>query len=233
MHFNSKDRRLHLFDYVTEYKDVKLNQEQVQMIENTDLLFLREKLAFMQLMTNTRMTIEVGYATKSILNSQTGIYEKTADDIAKLDEFLSQLPYPFRMLEFFKKSRNEGYFEKYKLFMVSASDYIDKYIGNYWHTFTEYEIGLMYGYPNTAILAYVKMLERYPSLEANYRLNYTTAMEYIGCGIYSKQFFEQEKAYYEKIWEQIRLISPKLVEQAEKEHEEEKQRIKEHGIKVS
>jgi len=102
--------------------------------------------------------------------------------------------------------------------MVSRNEYIDKYIGNYWHTFTDYEIGIIYGYPTTCIQAFVKMLERYDVPDNEIMKFYTQAMIFIGCGWYSKDFFEQEKEHYDRIWEQIRNISPTLVEQAEEEY---------------
>ena len=194
----------------------------LKILEETPDLTLHEKLNLLQLQLKTRMSVEVGYRYKSVLNIETGLYEKKSEDLAEIEKSLKQLPYPYRKISFVMQSRNQGYYDQYHLFMVSRNDYIDKYIGNYWQTFTDYEIGVIYGYPATCIQAFVKMLERYPALDEEQRTEYTPAMEYIGCGWYSKDFFEQEKEHYNKIWEQIRSISPTLVRQAEEELRKER-----------
>jgi len=67
------------------------------------------------------------------------------------------------------------------------------------------------------------MLERFELGKFREHAFYTACMSYVGCGIYSKLFFDKEKAYYDEIWEQLKVLSPKLTKAAEAEWEKEKQ----------
>jgi hypothetical protein len=72
----------------------------------------------------------------------------------------------------------------------------------------------MYGYPTTSISAFALMIERHNFIGTE-RKKYSTPMEAIGPGIYSKIFFESEKTYYEDIWKKIKLLSKKICAECE------------------
>lgn len=228
MTFNSPDySRIYLKDYNQSYTKVGLSKDIIKMIEDTDLLDMHEKLTILQLPTYTRMAVETGY---ELINKREkfkdGIYRIPKKHLDQHEEFLKKLPYPYTKVSVLRKGRNiDNAFEEEVLYMVCATDYIKNYINNYWQTFRDYEFGVIYGYPTTAILAYLKMIEPYPFLDYEMRANYSTCMQYIGCGIYSKLFFEKEKVYYEDIWRQIKEVSPKLAQLAEEEWEKEKLEI--------
>lgn len=224
MTFNSPDKsRDSLVDYPQTHDSIVLNDHDIKRIEDTKLLGLHEKLILLQLSTHTRMAVETGYELiDKREKDQNGFYYVPQSALDEHEKFLDKLPYPYVKTEIFRKGRNpEKTFEREVLYMVCANTYIKEYISNYWQTFRDYEFGVIYGYPTSAILAYLNMLERHPFLGEG-RNNYSTSMEYIGCGIYSKLFFEKEKQYYDQIWDAINRLSPKLIEEAENELLEER-----------
>jgi hypothetical protein len=222
MTFNSPDLlRNDLIGYPENYVKPKLTKECISLIENTKLLGLHEKLILLQLQTETRMAVESGYELRNYpIKDHNGHFIAPKDKCADHEDFLNQLPYPYVKVETIRENRHiKGTYERVFLYMVCINNLTREYISNYYQTFRDYEYGVIYGYPISAIQAYIKMLERHQLPDFEHVYDYTVAMKYIGPGFYSKKFFNEEKEYYNKIWKQLKDISPKLVDMATKEWE--------------
>lgn len=204
MHFRNidKDGRTELMYYSQEYNLPMLSQNLIEKLEQTKLFSPFQKAQLIQLTTGTRHTTE--------------IWNKDSN-IEDIFQFLIDFPFHLTKLSFNKKIKLENNvisYENFTVIQVSASDYIKKYIENYWQTFSSYDQGILYGYPSTSIAAFNYLIERHP-FTGEERNRYTVSMESIGPGIYSKKFFDAEKDFYEEIWLKIKGISQEICNQCE------------------
>jgi transposase len=204
MHFRNIDRdsRSDLLNFNQKYKLPQLSQKQILNLENTSLISSYQKAQLLQLTTGTRQTTE-------IWNKQY--------DLSDLEVFLNDFPFFVSRVSYTKESQTDNKNIKFRtvtILQVSSSEYINNYINNYWQTFSLYDQGVMYGYPTTSISAFALMIERHNFIGTE-RKKYSTPMEAIGPGIYSKIFFESEKTYYEDIWKKIKLLSKKICAECE------------------
>jgi hypothetical protein len=204
MHFRNidKDSRSDLVNFPQNYFLPKLDNNQIILLEETNLISPYQKAQILQLTTGTRQTTEVW---------------SKENNPEELEIFFKKLPFFTSTISYIKKENKVNFenFVELKVLQVSVSDYVSKYIHNYWQTFSLYDQGVLYGYPVTTISAFAYFIERHNFLGEK-RKEYTTAMEAIGPGIYSKIFFEDEKKHYEKIWELISNTSPKIAEECKK-----------------
>jgi hypothetical protein len=221
MHFRNTDRdgRLGLIDYQHDFVTPYLTKTQIKLIENSKAINPFIKAQILQLTTGTRTTTEVWTDELELAKSKHFLVSKEVV-LKEIEMLLDKLPFVCSRVSTFRKTHaaSDGKaFEKMVLIQVSISEYVDKYIQNYWQTFSSYEHGVLYGYPTSSISAFLYLTKRYPT-DVKKRDKYTVAMEAIGPGIYSEQFFKEEKSYYDRIWKQLKKISPDIVRQCEKEY---------------
>jgi len=76
---------------------------------------------------------------------------------------------------------------------------------------TDIEEGVLYGYPQSAIQAFAGLIEPDHTTKSE-----SIAKKYIGAGIPSQYFADEEEAYYLKQWNELRDLSKKLVMEAER-----------------
>lgn len=221
MHFRNtdKDGRLHLIEYPQSYKLPVLNKAQVELLENASIIKPFMKAQLLQLTTGTRATTELWTTETEISQYNNVLLVSKESSLKDIEVLLSKLPFFYSRISLVRKlktPKDTATFEKLTLIQVSISDYVDKYINNYWQTFSSYDQGVLYGYPTTTISAFSNLIERYP-FTTKERLNYTPAMESIGPGIYSKKFFDAERSYYDDLWDTLRGISSKITNACEED----------------
>ncbi|TXI31247.1 MAG: hypothetical protein E6Q58_05375 [Niabella sp.] len=216
MTFNSPDSlRNDLYNFPESYKKIKFNKSQLNKLEESPLLNLSEKLCILQLLTNTRVAVETGFELFQCTKQENLKYKELPSEVVKkYESFLNELPFPYikveRMREFAPQT-----FKKLTLFVICSNQITREYIANYYQTFKDFEYGVLFGYPVSTILAYIKLIERFEKPNWSHIKEYTAAMKFIGPGFYSRDHFEDEKLYYEKIWKMLQKISVKLTNQAE------------------
>lgn len=210
MHFKSTENSRQEISFIKHtYEFYNLSSAEIKHIEKSDFILSGHKAQLLQLTTGTRMTMEL-WPKQYELDSKRGIYVANKEEVAMLEVFLKALPFPYRKLTYYRESDQEDFLKESLMFQISANVFVDEYISNYWQTFSAYEQGVLYGYPTTSILAFLSILERFP---ISNRLAYTPAMTFIGPGIYSKSFVEEEKSYYEKIWKTLEEMSPNIIDE--------------------
>lgn len=201
-------QRFGLLKYPHEFTNTDFTNEQIKLIEDTDLLEIVFKLNILQFITNTRQ------ATMLDLSGD------TYDDKSKLSVVnknkiteLENLAIKLNLETIYFSNRDyENKIETIQFF-VCKNLYIKNYVELYYRDFSHYDYGNLFGYTHTMQLALIYMIEPYLAGEKT-KLG-IIYLNTIGQATYSKQFFEKEKAYYENIWEQIKNISPKLLSEAE------------------
>ena len=96
------------------------------------------------------------------------------------------------------------------IFICKNKD-IFNYVKDNFDSMSDIEKGFMYGYPYTAIQAFMGFIERSEREK-------TVPMTFIGPGFYSKEYNIEEREYYDKIWKEIKAISPSITKQCEEEY---------------
>lgn len=82
-----------------------------------------------------------------------------------------------------------------------------EYVEERWEELSEIEAGTLYGYPATSTLAFSRVLTQ------RTRRPETAAAFYLG-GIYSEEYFDEEKAYIDNLWRIVRSTSPLVAAEA-------------------
>lgn len=81
---------------------------------------------------------------------------------------------------------------------------------------TSLEAGILYGYPITAVLAFIKIFGK-PKYARK-----TTPAQYYQAGVYSETHYMEEQRYYESVWKLLQKTAPELIALAEADFNRQK-----------
>lgn len=199
--------QLHLLKQATQGQ-VQLLPQQVKSIEETDYLTLGEKIELLLVALGNKLTTELYLTIQYELNKTTDQYEARPQDLKNIQELLSQLPFIYFQDSLAKKNRHAGKPEKFTWFQVSVNEAVNTFMRDFPDDLTEYEEGVLYGFPLSAIRAYSGLIT--PSYDK------PTAASYFLGGVGSQDFQADELAYYDLWWNRLRRLSPRIIQEAEK-----------------
>jgi len=214
-----RQRFLELRDAKLDKKGfVVLNKNQIKLIENTSLLSLGEKIELLLLSLGNKLTTELFTKIRYVNFESKKIEEPSKKDIAQLEEILKQLPFAYYKDSLpNKKNRLVGKHQNFTWFQVSINEATSEFMEKYPNELTEFEEGVLYGFPLSAIRAFSGLIKATSA-------DLTPASYYLA-GVCSKDFLKDEQEYYQKWWNKLRNLSPKIIKQAEKRFHEQNKTI--------
>ncbi|MBU1083013.1 hypothetical protein KKE14_01050 [Patescibacteria group bacterium] len=119
-------------------------------------------------------------------------------ELQKIKELLVKLNLPY-----FINSRVHSKKGQIKWIQVSANQVIHQFVKQNSKTMSSFEAGLLYGYPPTAVLAFMNLIPR--KAGGMYH-----PADYWFSLVRSKDWNTEERQYYRKIFQNIKRISPKI-----------------------
>jgi hypothetical protein len=216
MHFHNTDVAWsNILGTSRQFTRIELTSNQIKLIENAEFILPGHKAQLIQLATGSRLTTEL-WPKRYVYDQRNDKYVPNSAEVELIRSFLKNLPFFVSEIELERPMKREDRpqeaTENSLMFQISTSQIVDNFIRSYWKTFSSFEQGALYGYPTTAILAFMNLTKRFP-LEK--RAAYTVAMNSIGPGFYSDEFFEDEKSHYEDEWRKISTLSPEIARECE------------------
>ena len=156
-----------------------LTTQKVKLIENSSLLTIPEKKELLLILFGYKFSTELSFAEK----------EEKAELLLKLE------------LPFHVESRVHSQKGKIRWLQVSANERIDRFVKKYSSSMSAMEAGLLYGYPYSAILAFMGLIPRMEKLPSD-----GCSKQWFGL-VRSKHLFELEERYFREIIDQIARVS--------------------------
>lgn len=129
------------------------------------------------------------------------------ESIKNLEEVLARLGLPFFIDSLEKTNRQTGRRRRFTWFQVSINRNVSQYMEKNKGKLSNIDYGVLYGYPTTAIQAFCGFLPA--ALETP-----RTVGGYLLGGTFSQPFREQETAHFDRLWQLIVKISPKIASEA-------------------
>ncbi len=182
---------------------------QLQIIEQTELLSLSEKIELLLIALGHKLTGEIFSQIEYHWNEQLQAELPTDKSVLALENLLANLPFIFAKDTLLKKVKKTGKQQHFTWFQVSVNQAVAHFMSKYPDDLTEFEEGVLYGFPLSAIRAFAGLIE------ANH--DTPDAATYFLAGFSSQAFWEDEHAYYQLWWERLRKLSAVVVDQAEAE----------------
>jgi hypothetical protein len=173
----------------------RLTKTQIDTIEKAIFLDSSEKLRLIMILTHQKFTGELS------LQPQT--------EAKKI--LLQKLNLPF-----FINSYHHSKKGIIKWLQVSINQATHQFIQKNHRTMSVMEAGLLYNYPSTAILAYAGLIPRQEKFTAKTPADYFFGM------VHSRDWLEEERAHYEKIFKNIQQISPTIAKELTQNYEQRK-----------
>lgn len=175
----------------------KISLKKVGIIESTNTISLAEKLELLLILTGKKWITEIKY-------------KESPEPILML----------LRALELPGEKQNYSHSKKglVKWVQTASNQNILDYVSSRRNTLTILEAGTLYGYPTSHILGFMRLAT--PHIHRP-----RSAAEHYLAGVYSHDLHNQEKQYFESLWEELRKISPLLVSQAEEKYRSTKQSV--------
>lgn len=185
-----------------------LTKDQLVLIEKTRYLSAGEKIELLLVSIGHHLTSEIFQKIrydKGVKNNS----HPVKDDIEKLKSLFDELPFPY-FIDSKLSIKKNGEKEKFTWFQVSINQKVDHFMKNYKNDMTEFEEGVLYGFPLSAIRAFAGLIN-----SKTYKSNIKT---YYLAGVTSADFQREEMNYYNEIWKNVKGISYEIVHQAEVEY---------------
>jgi len=157
----------------------KINKTKLKLLENADFLTPGEKLELLMILTRHHFTGEIKLRR-----------------LQKIKELLVKLNLPY-----FINSRMHSKKGQIKWIQISANQVIHQFVQKNSKTMSSIEAGLLYGYPPTAILAFMNLIPRKTG-------GIYHPADYWFSLVRSKDWNTEERQYYRKIFQNIKKISP-------------------------
>ena len=203
-HQRFDDLRSHKYDKAGKFS---LSKKQLQLIEDSEILSLAEKIELLLVALGNKLTAEL----YMLINYQySNVEKKELADQSKLDELealLKELPFVYYQDTLLKKNRFTGKMQEWKWFQVSVNEAVSHFMKDYPDDLTEFEEGVLYGFPLSAIRAFSGLIQM--------KHDKPSAASYYLAGVCSADFWQDEQDYYQLWWERLRKLSPKIVQEAE------------------
>ena len=186
---------------------IKLSRGQIKLIEDSDILSLAEKIELFLVALGNKLTTELYLSIRYKWNESEK--KETADkkDVATIRKLLDKLPFIFFEDTLPKKNRQNGNEQKFIWFQISINQAVSDFMKKFPDDMTEFEEGVLYGYPLSAIRAYSGLIET--------KHDKPTAASYFLAGVCSADFWEDEQGYYQLWWTRLKELSPEIVRLAE------------------
>lgn len=184
---------------------LELNQTQIELIEKSSAITLGEKIELLLVALGNKLTTEI---YSKICYSGTEPQQANKEDLDKIKKLLEQLPFVyFKDKLANKKNRITGKTENFAWFQVSVNESVAKFMKIYPDDLTEFEEGVLYGFPLSAIRSFARLVD-----ESHDKPN--PASHFLS-GWCSKDFWDDEQEYYKLWWKRLSKLSPKVVQLAE------------------
>lgn len=184
-----------------------MTNEQLVLIETTHVFSLGEKLELLLVALGNKLTTELFRTISYKWNFETKSELPESKDLLSIEHVLTQLPFIFFKDQITKINRQTGRNQCLNWWQVSVNETVSKFMKQYPDDLTEFEEGILYGFPISAIRAFSQLIEA--------RHETPNAATFYLAGWCSADFWDDEQAYYQLWWERIRKLSPTLVNQAE------------------
>ena len=162
---------------------IKLNKKQLNLIENTKVLSLSEKIELLLVSLGNKLTTELYENINYSKNNSAKLAQPNKNDLKNKKKLLEQLPFIYYQ-DFLpnKKNKQTGQLENFTWFQVSVNKTVARFLMRYPDDLTEFEEGILYGFPLSAIRAFSGLIE---SEHAK-----STPAAYYLAGVCSKDFWD-------------------------------------------
>lgn len=186
-----------------------LTKRQLTFIEQSAFITLGEKIELLLIALGHKLTGEIYLTIRYEWDEGQQIELPNSTDINNIEKLLKNLSFDYFQDELQKKDKQTGRQQKFVWFQVSVNGTVSHFMKSYPDDLTEFEEGVLYGFPLSAIRAFSGLIQ--PTHEK------PTAASFNLAGVMSKEFWQDEQDYYQLWWERLRKLSPKIVAQAEEE----------------
>lgn len=189
---------------------INLTKFQINLIESSTIISLAEKIELFLLSLGNKLTTELYMRVEYNWSIKDKKEIANNKDLLNLENLLSQLPFEYFKDSLSKKNRQNGKQQKFIWYQVSINKTVYKFMKNYPDDMTEFEEGILYGFPLSAIRAFAGLIKEN-------RPNHTPENYYLA-GVCSADFIDDEQEYYQKWWKRLAKLSPKTIKKAESEY---------------
>lgn len=187
---------------------VPLKTAQIKIIENSSALSLTEKLDLLAISLGLKLTTEVFKNIKYKYNPKDQKELALNKTVVQVKNALEKLPFPHFEDTITKKSRQTGHLREYRWLQVCINEKVLYLMKRYAEDLTEMELGLLYGFPHSAILAFSGLIN--PE-----KPKPKSSAEHFFMGVPSKDFRLEERNFYSIWWKKLKKLSPRLIKVAE------------------
>ena len=184
-----------------------LSKKQVAEIEKTSALTIGDKVELLLIALGNKLTGEMYMKVHYEWNETEQLELPNSNELAAIESLLKNLPFIYFQDTLPMKNRQNGKMQRFVWFQVSVNEAVSHFMKNYANDLTEFEEGVLYGFPLSAIRAFSRLIEA--------RHDKPNAATYYLSGFCSADFWEDEQEYYKLWWERLRKLSPKIVAEAE------------------
>ncbi|MFI9175961.1 hypothetical protein [Streptomyces lincolnensis] len=165
---------------------VRLTKKRVALIENDPHMLTVEKVNLLALLLGYKQITDVAIDRR---------------DKAAAEQLLEALGIPYAPNHY---TDPEGV--RHSWLQVATNKPTLDYVLNRRNELTVLEAGVLYGYPTSACLAYAGLLEQ--------EWFDKTLGEYFLSGVFSKPYVNEERAHFERVWQDVAVASPAVAEEA-------------------
>lgn len=184
-----------------------LTKKQIALIEDSPWLTLGEKIELLLVSLGNKLTTEIFMKVRYTYDSGLNKDLPNQSDLEAIEALLQQLPFIYFKDNLTRKNKNTGHTEDFCWFQVSVNQAVAHFMKEYPDDLTEFEEGVLYGFPLSAIRAFAGLIDashEHPNPATHFL-----------AGWCSKDFWQDEQDYYHLWWERLRKLSPEVVRQAE------------------
>ncbi len=192
------DVKCHPFHSTPESRSLcKLTPENLKFLEKTSDFTPGDKIELLEVLTHRKWVGELDIRRERVEHNQLHV------------EGLGKLGLSWRTNSYIKQNGVHVYW-----IQVGANsailDYLDKYHGE----IDSLEAGILYGYPLTAVLGFVNIID-VDNKAQGASMPGKSAAEFYLAGVLSREFVKQERDYFEQAWESLSKFAPKVTAEAE------------------
>lgn len=205
----------HLPDRIQELTlaDKSVSIADLTQIINSQLFSTGEKLEIICVMCGIKSSSEVYKQIRYQFDKSSALEIPNKKDLSIIQKELINSKLLFLKREFMKLNKNTQKIRKFTWFQICANDAVKVLYEKYADTISEYEEGVIYGFPTTAIRAFAGLEESHvPKIDH-------PALYYFG-GVYSRSNWKNERKEYLRWWQKIKNLSPDIIQIAKREFEE-------------
>lgn len=178
-----------------EYKSPILTKSKTRKLIDTKLLSVGEKIEIIELHLGARLLTEILIKDNSTKES--------------IQKFISELGYPSHFISSYRPVRNKTV----EFLFIFKSESVKKFLLGNINNLTQFELAMLYGFPSTAVMAFVGIIKKksapYPTSRKAYQWYHSK--------VFSQDFYKDEIEYGRTIWNKVKKFCPEIIKLAEKE----------------